>query len=96
MAQTAASMTDREILEALFLDMHDAKQDIEIIKTDNYKLKKTVYGNGEVGLLEKHNTLQKTVDSLTGTLRWIAITSGILIAGLLFSIFTGQVQVVFH
>ena len=95
MAQTLESMTDREILSALYLDMHDVKQDIEIIKSDNAKLKKTVFGNGEVGLTEKHNSLQKEFSNLVNVLKWIAITFGVLLSGLLFSIFTGQVKVVF-
>jgi len=81
-------LTDREILIQV-------SEDVRELKDDTLRLRKTVYGNGDVGLSEKHNTLSVKVDGLIKALTFIGGALFMLIVGFLFGIFTGQIQVLF-
>ena len=81
-------LTEREILIKI-------SEDVEELKVDTLNLRKTVYGNGGVGLTEKHNTLSIKVDGLIKAITFIGGAIVMLVIGFLFSIFTGQIQVAF-
>ena len=81
-------LTDREILIQV-------SEDVRELKDDTLRLRKTVYGNGDVGLSEKHNTLSHKVDGLIRAITFIGGAIVMLVIGFLFGIFTGQIKVVF-
>ena len=81
-------LTDREILILLSEDFLEFKEDA-------LSLRKTIYGNGGIGLNEKHNTLSVKVDGLIRAITFIGGAVVILVIGFLFGIFTGQIKVVF-
>ena len=81
-------LTDREILIQV-------SEDVRELKDDTLRLRKTVYGNGDVGLSEKHNTLSVKVDGLIRAITFIGGAIVMLVIGFLFGIFTGQIKVVF-
>ena len=81
-------LTEREILIQIY-------EDVRELKDDTLSLRKTVYGNGGIGLTEKHNTLSVRVDGLIKAITFIGGATVMLVIGFLFGIFTGQIQVVF-
>ena len=81
-------LTEREILIKI-------SEDVEELKVDTLNLRKTVYGNGGIGLTEKHNTLSVKVDGLIRAITFIGGAIVMLVIGFLFGIFTGQIKVMF-
>ena len=89
---------ERELLYGLYDCVDDLKdaiagvsEKVEELKTDHSQLRKFVYGNGEVGLVEK----VRQVQALKRVMLWVFGIIGTLAFGLLFKIFTGEVSVVF-
>ena len=89
---------ERELLYGLYDCVDDLKdaisrlsEKVEELKTDHSQLRKFVYGNGEVGLVEKVRQIQ----TLKKIISWGVGILGALAIGLIFKIFTGEVSVVF-
>lgn len=81
-------MTERDILVALYNEWGQ-------LRIDFVTLRKAIYGNGAIGLIEAQRSLTQRVLDIT---RIATILGGIiltLIIGLLWGIFTGQVTIVF-
>ena len=93
---TIPEMTDHEILIEIWCDMKEAKESL-------VSLRKTLYGNGAVGLVAKVDRQEEKVRDLFISManrdRMVLTISGavgVLILGLLWGILTGQVQVIFN
>jgi len=98
MRKELSDKNERELLYGLYDCVDDLKDSIshlsakvEELKQDHGQLRKFVYGNGEVGLVEKVRQIQ-TLKKIIG---WGIGLVGALAIGLLFKIFTGEVSIVF-
>lgn len=81
--------TERELLLEIRRDVRDIKNDME-------KVKKTLFGTEDrLGLVARVMALEKDLTTLVGALKWLAVVVAAAIFGLMWAIFTGQVQLVF-
>mgnify|MGYP001566118542 CR=1 FL=1 len=88
-------LTDHELLLEIYDDVKD------LLKSDTL-FRKVLFGNGDTGLSAKHESLAVEVKSIITSISardkiayGISGAIGLLILGLLWSIFTGQVAISF-
>ena len=90
-----AELTDHEMILEIYDDVKD------LIKSDML-FRKVLFGNGDTGLTAKHESLSVEVKSIISSISardkiayGISTAIGVLVLGLLWSIFTGQVAISF-
>jgi len=83
-------MTDRQILKEIACTLHGEYQETKELCLG---LKRLIVGNGEVGLLERHNTLASSVGLIKKVLVAVGGAIGVLILGFLWKIFTGEIKI---
>lgn len=98
MRKELTDKNERELLYGLYDCVDDLKDElkrliekVDELKLDHGQLRRDVYGNGRVGLMES----VRQVQSLKRIIWWAGGIFVALILGLLFQIFTGEVSVVF-
>ena len=96
------SKSDREILFILYDQVDDIANSLKQLKADadevalsHAELRREVYGNGGIGLSEKHNSLKLEVSNIRAFLAWSLGGIGLMVGLLLFEIFIGRVELIF-
>ena len=90
------AMTDHEMILEIWADVKDLKKESDVVR-------KSLFGNGGVGLLAKHETLAVQVGNIItaiGSRDKLATYIGgalfLLVLGLLWRLFTGEISIIFN